>query len=461
MIKILTKWFKSIKLAAVLMFILSILCLIGIFLPQIPHEFSASTDGSTWWVENVAHGRFGDFAQILGFWGFFNVFRSIWFLGTVVLLLINISVCSLSRFNSLKSSFAKVKVKTDLDFYKNSKFCLNHKSKSSIESTYSTVSKILNKHHYNLIEAKDGNNIFISGEKNRYSVFGTYAIHLSLFVFILGILLGSFFGFQKEDFVVIESNKAEVGYGTNLSLSLISFVDEYWEDGTPKDYRSEAVLYENGKEVKKGWIRVNHPLSYKGVRFYQSFFGPAVKLKIEDSDGGIIFNDNVVLSRVSLEDSVQRPEGDFKLKEEYIVNVIGNTLDGVDTSIAEDEIGIELYDSNMVLVERKKLGDNVPQKLGNLTFTLMDKLQYSGFIVSKDPGNIFIWMGSLLFLIGIVIVFYFPNCQIWVALDSSPKNSTIILMKMNSVKKFTLENELESFVSELENNLDLIKEVTS
>lgn len=461
MMKILTKWFKSIKLAAALMFILSMLSLIGIFLPQIPHEFSTSPEGYAWWLENMAAVRFGDFAQILGFWGFFNIFHSIWFLGTVILLLINISVCSLNRFNSLKSSFAKIEVKNVPSFYKDSKFYRNMKSKSSMDSTCSLLCDVLKRRHFKLTEVKSENNIYIAGDKNRYSVFGTYAIHLSLFIFILGILLGGFLGFENNNFVVTEGNKVDVGYGTNLSLSLDSFVDEYWVDGTPKDYRSEVILFENGKEVKKGLIRVNHPLRYKGIRFYQSFFGPAVKLKIEDSERSIIFNDNVVLSRLSLDDSVKRPEGDFKLKDVYIVNVIGNTLNGMDPSIDKNEIGIELYDDNMTLIEREKIGKFAPQKIGNLTFTLMDKLQYSGFIVSKDPGNIFIWIGSLLFLIGIVIVFYFPNRQIWVALDSSSENITTILIKMNSVKKFTLENNLESLVSELGNNLDLIKEETN
>ncbi len=456
MIKLLNKWFKSIKLAAVLILILSILSLIGIFLPQIPHEFSVSPDGYAWWLENVARAEFGVYTPILGFWGFFNIFNSIWFLGTVILLLINISVCSLGRFNLLKSSSAKVKVIKDLNFYKDSKFSSNLKSKSSMESTYSLLSKILNKRHYILTEVKDGNNIFIAGDKNRYSAFGTYAIHLSLFVFILGILLGTFFGFRNNTFVVTENNMVEVGYNTNLSLNLKSFADEYWEDGTPKDYRSEVVLYENGKEVEKGLIRVNHPLRYKGVRFYQSFFGPAVKLKIEDLNNSIVFNDNVVLSRLSSNYSVQRPEGDFKLTNEgYIVNVIGNAMNGIDPSINKDEIGIELYGNDMALIERKIIDKDMPLKIGNLTFTLEDKLQYSGFIVSNDPGVTFIWIGSVLFLFGLVIVFYFPNRQIWVVLDSSPKNSTIILIKLNSVKKFALENELSIIVAELENNLEL------
>ncbi|MBI4234031.1 MAG: cytochrome c biogenesis protein ResB, partial [Chloroflexi bacterium] len=73
--------------------------------------------------------------------------------------------------------------------------------------------------------------------------------------------------------------------GTNLSLKLESIVDEYWPEGPPKDYRSQVVLYENGQEVQQGVLRVNHPMSYKGVRFYQSFFGQAVVTEVRDQSG--------------------------------------------------------------------------------------------------------------------------------------------------------------------------------
>ena len=68
----------------------------------------------------------------------------------------------------------------------------------------------------------------------------------------------------------------DIGYGTGLRLELKSFTDEYWNDGTPKDYRSEINLLVNDQYVINGTVRVNHPLVYKGMRIHQSFFGPAV-----------------------------------------------------------------------------------------------------------------------------------------------------------------------------------------
>ena len=86
---------------------------------------------------------------------------------------------------------------------------------------------------------------------------------------MLAYIIGSAFGFRDTYFIVNEGHTREVGYNTNLSLNLISFTDEYYPDGTPSDFRSEVVLYQGDQEVTRATIRVNHPLVYEGIRFYQ------------------------------------------------------------------------------------------------------------------------------------------------------------------------------------------------
>jgi cytochrome c biogenesis protein len=54
-------------------------------------------------------------------------------------------------------------------------------------------------------------------------------------------------GFQDESLIVVEGAAANIGHGTGLSVYLLSFIDEYWEDGTPKDYRSSVGLYKTAQ----------------------------------------------------------------------------------------------------------------------------------------------------------------------------------------------------------------------
>ncbi len=126
-------------------------------------------------------------------------------------------------------------------------------------------------------------------------------------------------GFVITSFIVPEGSVREVGYGTNLSLRLNSFVDEYYPDGVPKDYRSQVVLYEGGREVKQDTIQVNHPMSYAGIRFYQSFFGPAAKIQVKSASGEVIYGDSVALSEDIDSMNLQRPAGSLDLPENYEV----------------------------------------------------------------------------------------------------------------------------------------------
>lgn len=40
-----------------------------------------------------------------------------------------------------------------------------------------------------------------------------------------------------------------------------------------KDYKSNLTIIEDAKEILTKTIEVNHPLSYKGMSFYQASYG--------------------------------------------------------------------------------------------------------------------------------------------------------------------------------------------
>ena len=66
----------------------------------------------------------------------------------------------------------------------------------------------------------------------------------------------------------------------------------------------------------------------------------------------------------------------------------------------------------------QSLSMGVPFKVGGYEITFMGYEKFSGFQVSRDPGNFLIWIASILFLFGLVIVFYFPRSNIWIFFQS-------------------------------------------
>lgn len=452
--------FRSIRFAFILILILASFSLIGAILPQAPAEFTSSPAGYSWWLNNVAYDRFVFWTDLFGFFGFFKVFHSFWFITVVVLLLFNIAVCTVSRFSRLKGKLLSTDPLKSQDFYRQGRYKTeNPEIRLPQKKISSAIEKILRLYKYNLHKKEKDGIIYFSGDKHRYSVFGTYAVHLSLFLFVAGFLLTTYLGFQDTSFVIAENTVREVGHNTKLSLYLESFTDQYWEDGTPKDYSSKVAVLENGREVKNGIIRVNHPLYYRGIRFHQAFFGPAVRMKVSGPDGNIIFEGSVPLPEYRITNTYQRPQGGLKLDgTEYFVAVLENAVNGEDPSIGNDEVGLELYGKDMAPITWAKLVKGRTQEIEDMEFTFIDKADYSGLQISRDPGITFIWIASFLFIVGLGAVFYFPRRQVWMAIYPVSTVWSELLIRMIPMKGLGSETEFEKITTELGKELNSNKE---
>lgn len=91
--KFLFKFFSSVKLAIVLLIIITLASILGTLIPQ-----QRSLD------EYVV--RYGQTANLLAFLGFTNLYHSLWFIILLSLFSLNILICTLTRFFSkLRKSF--------------------------------------------------------------------------------------------------------------------------------------------------------------------------------------------------------------------------------------------------------------------------------------------------------------------------------------------------------------------
>ena len=69
------------------------------------------------------------------------------------------------------------------------------------------------------------------------------------------------------------------------------FEASFYDTGAPKEYRSDLTIIDKGQEVLKQSIRVNDPLSYQGVTFYQASYGAMLKqaeIELQDRDSGTL-----------------------------------------------------------------------------------------------------------------------------------------------------------------------------
>ncbi len=350
-----------------------------------------------------------------------NIFDSIFFAVPGTMLMINIFVCSLNRWNSIKLAIRGGEVTQPESFFKTGKELKGIHLKHT--EAGGAAEEVLRSHGYRVRKSSAGD-ICIAADTNRYYRLGTYLSHLSLILFVLAFIFGSHFGFRDTNFRVTEGETKQVGHDTNLSMKLVSFVYELYDNGMPKDYRSQVVLYENGQQVQEALIRVNQPLYYKGTRFYQSFFGNAAKMQVRNDKGQIIFDDSVTMS--TLPESPQYFQGYFNLPQEGVVIRLIASSDADDPMIPAGKLAVGIIKNNQQ-TDIKLVQQGVPVVVSGLEFNPGEILEYSGFQVSQDPTNALIWIASSMFILGICAVFYFPHRQLWALVQTEQGGSRILI----------------------------------
>ncbi|MGD9142467.1 MAG: cytochrome c biogenesis protein ResB [Dehalococcoidia bacterium] len=445
--------FTSVRLAIILMLIITALSLLGALLIQVPAIIADNPDLYGQWVDSVARAKVGGWAGFLSALGLFDVFHSIWFIIAGVLLILNIIFCNISRWSSIRTVLRGSVINLNDDFYSRSDTCVEMPVGTlSIEEAAAVSEKTLKAQRYRIQTKSDGDIIYQAADKNRVFRLGTYASHLSIIIFIFAFVAGNYFGFTDYDFAVPENGIRNVGHDTDLSLALISFTDEYYQDGRPKDFRSDVVLYENGKVVATETIRVNHPLIYNGIRFYQSYYGPAVDIGVNDDQGNEIFSGGVALDRTLTSSGYLHYVGSFNLANYGVtVRIIKSGSSSGSPMIPADSVAVDIrLGGSQVDLQLIDLG--VPQVISGLEFTYLGDSEYSGFQLSRDPTNSLIWVASALFIIGICAVLYFPYRQYWVRISSQGDEGRLVIRTSGS-RRSTTAHSFEKMVARIQEEI--------
>lgn len=371
--------------------------------------------------------------------------------------MINILLCSINRWRGIKRILKGGKIRQPESFFTDTG---KNTASQDLILTPDRVSKKLEdnlrKKGYRVRSDISGSRVYLAADKNRFAKLGTLISHLSLILLVLACLVGSLLGFQNTHFVVAEGETREVGYNTRITLKLVSFNDEYYADGTPEDYRSDVILYQDGKEAAQSTIRVNHPLQYDGVRFYQSSFGPAVNIQIKQNDN-LIYAGNIALDYFLQKQGYY--EGNLNMEPQGLSFHIFKSADSSNNSMVPGgDLAIQLFKNNrpagMTLLQK-----GIPLRIDDLEIDYLFDSKYSGFQVNHDPGNVLVWIACSLFIIGLVMVLYFRYRQVWFFIQALPGTGSRLYIRLSPVNASGnphITAEINSLVNDLmhENQLD-------
>ncbi|MBA4422908.1 MAG: hypothetical protein C0390_07355 [Syntrophus sp. (in: bacteria)] len=393
--------------------------------------------------------------------GLFDMYHSWWFLACLALLAMSITVCTMDRYRGIMAGLRKRNLILDEDLGNSLQDLTTIKYALPLDTVEKKMLELVGKGFSGkpvATTAEDsGRHYFF--EKGKYSRLAFFLTHLSILIIFLGALVGSFFGykgyvniFEGEMISQLETRAGKIK-NLNFQVKCNTFNAEFYPSGAPMDYRSDLSILQNGKEIIRKTIRVNDPLTFEGITFYQSSYGgqpDEVAIDVVNRDG-------------SLKGTVTAPFGQ-KVDIPGVADKVAiadyqehhHLPDGSEGGRALD---VHVYPEKGEETEVWLLMDNPDydkRRGGDYYLRVKDlKLKkYTGLQVNKDPGEILVWFGSVMLIAGIMIAFFMSHKKLWVSLRTDRKGRSELTIGG------TANKNRDAFAREMEPMIQSLKEVS-
>jgi cytochrome c biogenesis protein len=403
--------------------------------------------------------KFGALTPGLNFLGLFNVFTSIGFYVVLAALVISILGCTTHRIPGLWQRWRKPRVAVSPAFFSKTKYRGQVTATGDARSIMDTAEARMKEARYRVI--RGGDNILFA-DKNSWGPLGTVLAHLAFIIIIGAFILTSVGTYEQRLTLIAGAGIQEpVEKLGDVTIEAISFDAPYtWEPVTdqegnqfevPKysDYISHLVLRNQGEVVaEKDDVRVNSPLHYRGYSFHQMDFGRTIDVTIvldgeelysgpliqsvftgnqktmwwwpgnEQELGGEVFEAMLPLTEWGLAIFVIVPAF-----EEVTHPGLGSD-EAVINFVAVDEMGRLSHDMGEYLVRLGETSDPIMKNLENrdpaksiFEITVQGTGSYTSIALRRDPGAIWMLVGSLGLIVGMLMTFMFRHRRIWMRAD--------------------------------------------
>jgi len=398
-------WLTSIRLTVFLLLILAAVAVIGTVLPQDqPPGFYVGRLGETW-------------GTIFYRGGLAAIYYSVWFLAPISLLALNILACIIHGLpQALRRSLRPLTSEAALSLPERDKLKWP-KGSDPRGLVAGIMRRELGRTRH---QAWPDQDIYFH-EKGRFRPLGPYLVHIALLCILAGGLIGKFSGIEGT-LPVLQGETAEafqVGHTLaplNFQVRLDRFQVFYYADSPmPKEFRSDLTFLKDGKEEMKAVCRVNDPVNFGGLTFYQASYGsqPSGPVRLQVS-----YKERQETIEASPRQMVELPGGEGRI---MISEVEGN-LQGLGPAVEGIFMtgrGMGGHDFFRVLKDHPEM--NQPIGPYRLRLESAPVQFYSVFQVKRDPGVWWVYAGFLLFLPGFYLAFFRPHERWAVVLQPAPK----------------------------------------
>lgn len=264
-----------------------------------------------------------------------------------------------------------------------------------------------------------------------------HALGIGQYVLVDNNFLGEIIGQDKGDRYWVKMQPHSSDYQTQSieASHLRNQFDIETDRGNIKSYVSVLTVLENDQPVLQKRVEVNHPLRYKGFRFYQASFDPErpvvdasidsarIVIKIQPGDAVL---DTVFVSRSrpyilpdGSELHLARFLPDFRMDRGAAISASAE-LRNPALLMEVRRSGEEIYHQWVFL---RPDFPHMASPQAAYTFQVLDISGFQSSVtyptileVNKSPGAWLIWLGFVLCTLGLILAFYLQPQRIWLAI---------------------------------------------
>ncbi len=354
---------------------------------------------------------------------FFDMYHSWWFLTLLWLFSVNLTACSIKRLPRVWKTVREPVLVADDTLYKTFSNTEEQVVSGSLSELRDRVSAHVGANFAQPVITEQDGKIHLFAQKGAWARFGVYITHASILIIFIGAIIGSMFGFKAYVNIVEGTETAQVWSRSGqepIDLGFAVRCDEftvtYYEGSMrPKEFKSLLTIIDDGEVIMdQRPIIVNDPLTYKGITFYQSSYGPAGEptftLRVRNRQSG---ESTTITARQGQPAAL--PGGGFV----RVVDYTPSYQNFGPAALLEtfDEASRRPTGRPFVVMQAHPEFD--AQRGGAHVFSLLDHQQrfFTGLQVKKDPGVWVVWTGCTLMILGSLVAFFLSHRRIWVTLQ--------------------------------------------
>ncbi len=432
-------FFSSMKTAITLLLILAVASVAGTIVPQ-----NQPPDA---YIKAYGQAKY----SIIKALNLSDVYHSTWFVVLLGLIGINLAVCSINRFGTAWRKTFQPDVDTDPQRVAGMARSETIAFGSDPASAVARAADALRQCRYHVLQSVNKDRASIYASKGRLSVWGPYLTHVSILVIFLGAILGGVMGF--EGYTMIDEGGRVSSYqprGSDqtkplgFSVGLGRFTIAHDKRRNPTGYKSDLTVYDGGAKAAHKVIDVNHPLTYKGISFFQSGYGlSSMVVKVTGPSG----QSKKLTFELGSQDTPQGTAygivgqvwqqvklGDKKLTvfaHNLVPDYVGGKRINASTLPLNPAASVmvnERFPEYRGLDAWKSLGwlaqgESAGYKGYSVSIEKITK--YTGLQVSSNPALPIIYFGFALMVIGVFVSFYVSHRIIRVSISSSGGGSEV------------------------------------